>query len=145
MFFLRVKNFITTGLAGLLALFTLLFAQGLQVSRFSSMEGERTFYLKSPSSQAKMKESFSPLEMFLIKGESVVFFCENREKTLAKIMEEYAATLLFEECAGGSISYYCFTPKWADGIALNGVFVNLHVAFNGEHCAVGTPLIFGSF
>lgn len=145
MFLLRVKNFINTLLALLLAAILMLLAKGMQASRFSSLTGERTFYLKSPSSQALIREELTLFEQFLVKGESVAFPFENREETLARIMEEYDAVLLFEEFAGESVSYYLFTPKWTDGVTIGGVFVNLHVAFNGRQCAVGAPLIFGGF
>ena len=145
MFLLRIKNFISTLLAVLLVAVVMLLTRGIQSSRFPSLTGNRTFYLQSPSSQAWIREELTLLNQFLVKGESVVLPCENREETLAKIIEEYAAVLLFEECAGESVSYYFYTPEWTDGVTIDGVFVNLHVAFNGKQCAVGAPLIFGGF
>ena len=80
-----------------------------------------------------------------MEGESVVFVCEDREKNLQDILQKYSASVRFEEQAGGSHSYYCYTSKWMDGIQIGGEFVNLHIAFHGDSCAVGTPIIFGGF
>ena len=145
MFFIRLKNFTVTVLALALSFFVLFVIQGLQISRFSWIEGERSFYLKSPSSQAVIKKQLSLWECFEIKGESVRFLCEDREKTLSEILQSYDAEILFGESADGSISYYCITPQWLDGVHINGKFVNLHIAFNGEYCVVGAPIIFGGF
>ena len=145
MFFWRLKNFISTVVALILALSFLLSVQSLQISRFAGLEGKRSFYLKSPSSQAVVKESLTPWEFFELEGESILFPCTDREETLLKILQNHGAEILFAESAGGSISYYCRTKKWTDGIKIDGVFVNLHVAFNGEFCAVGAPIIFGGF
>lgn len=145
MFVRRLKNCITTCMAVFVFLIVLLFVQALQITRFAHLEGKRSFYLKSPSSQALVKECLLPWEFFQVKGESVVFLCEEREKTLAELMERYEATVLFKETAGDSVSYYCFTNQWTDGIEISDVFVNLQVAFNGESCVVGAPIIFGGF
>lgn len=145
MLFWRFKTFINTVLATVLATSLLIFTQCLQISRFSGLEGKRAFYLKSPSSQAVVKEKITFWEFFKVEGESVSFVCEDREKTLKNILQSYGAAVLFQESAGGSVSYYCLTKKWFDGVEINGVFVNLHIAFNGENCAVGAPIIFGGF
>ena len=146
MFLMRLKNFISTSLALLLTLVLLFFTQSLSLCRFWNIEGKRSFYLQSLSSQAVIKEKILPWELFSLKGESVTFPCEDREQTLAEILQRYDAKALFkEEGAGDSYSYYCFTKKWTDGVILNGQFVNLHIAFNGERCIVGAPMIFGGF
>ena len=145
MFYMRLKNCIGTALALLLALGALLFTQSLQVCRFGDIEGKRSFYMRSPSSQALVKEELFLWEFFEVEGESVVFVCEDREKTLREILQRYGASVRFEEQAGGSHSYYCYTEKWSDGIRIGGEFINLHIAFHGDSCAVGTPIIFGGF
>ncbi len=145
MFLCRVKNVILTATALLLALFFGVLARFTAVSRFSELDGRRSFYLDSTSSQALVKSELSPLDIFRIKGESVSFEFANREETLSSIVDLYGAELLFAERAGGSVSYYCVTDKWTEGVLINGVFVNLHIAFNGELCAVGAPFIFGGF
>ena len=145
MFFMRLKNCIATGFALLTAFAVLLCMQSLQVCRFGELEGKRSFYMRSPSSQAMVKESIFPWELFEVEGESVVFPCEDKEKTLENILQKYNASVRFEEQAGGSYSYYCYTSKWTDGIQIGGEYVNLHIAFDGDCCAVGYPIIFGGF
>ena len=145
MFYMRLKNCIATVLALLLAFGALLFTQSLQVCRLGEIEGKRSFYMRSPSSQAVIKEEIYPWEIFEVEGESVLFTCEDREQTLRDILEKYGASVRFEEQAGGSHSYYCYTSKWLDGIQIDGEFINLHIAFQGDSCAVGYPIIFGGF
>ena len=87
MFYMRLKNCIGTALALLLALGALLFTQSLQVCRFGDIEGKRSFYMRSPSSQAVVKEELFLWEFFEVEGESVVFVCEDREKTLREILQ----------------------------------------------------------
>ena len=145
MFFLRLKNCIRTVTAIGVCLSVLLSVTCLQATRFANIEGRRTFYLYSPSSQAVIKEEITPLDLFFVAGESVGFFCADRESVLENLLQSYGGEILFEEGAGDSYSYYCFTKKWTDGVILNGEFVNLHIAFNGERCIVGAPMIFGGF
>jgi hypothetical protein len=120
-----------------LAFVLLLFVKGIFVSRFQEEQGRREFYLRSVSSQSLIKEKLSLFDLFFVKGESVSFACANEEETLACLLARYNACVLFEEEAGGTRSYYCVSEEWADGVLLNGVFVNLHIAFNGEACALG--------
>ena len=145
MFYTKLKNFINTLIALFLFALVFFFAQSLQVRCFASLGGRPSFYLYSASSQAMMKEKIEPWEAFFLKGESVVFPYEDRQKTLEKILRTYEAQICFKEEAGGSTSYYCHTLRWTDGIKINGSFINLHIAFQGEYCAVGTPIIFGGF
>ena len=145
MFVLRLKNFITMVFALLLVVF-LLFALAMgRVSRFSALDGKRVFYLYSASSQAVIKEEITPLELFFVKGECVTLAYQSKEETLENILGLYKAEILFEEEVAGTHSYYCRTQSFGGAMKIKGVFVNLHIAFNGETCAVGTPLIFGGF
>ena len=145
MLILRLKNFITV-LFALLLSFSLLFALKVErVSRFSKLGGERVFYLYSASSQATIKKSLAPHELFFVKGECVTLVCESKEKTLQEILRLYHAEILFEEEVAGTHSYYCQTQSWGDKTRINGVFVNLHIAFREGECSVGAPLIFGGF
>ena len=145
MFIWRVKVFMKTVVSLALAFVFLLFVKGIFVSRFQEEQGKREFYLRSASSQSLIKEKLSLFDLFSVKGESVSFACANEEETLACLLARYNARVLFEEEAGGTRSYYCVSTKWTDGVLLNGVFVNLHIAFNGEACALGAPIIFGGF
>ena len=145
MWFLRLKNCIRTVVALLCALLLFAFAQLLRMGRFADVDGERTFYLYSSSSQAAAKESLFIWELFYVQGESVRFACVDREQTLGEILNKYDAVVCFVESAGESISYYCQTAKWKDGVHVNGALINLHVAFHGDACVVGSPIIFGGF
>ncbi len=139
----RVKNFILSVAATAIAFFLLSFAWGIKSSRFSKIEGNRSFYYDL-SSQAEIKKELSWVDFSKAKGESVVFFCDT-EKILPWLLEEYDGKILFTEETEGSTSYYCFTKNWTDGVWLNGYFVNLHIAVGKDTCSVGAPLIFGSF
>ena len=145
MFFYRLKNFIRLLTALVLAVGVLFMLRLGQVSRFSALDGKRAFYLYSASSQAVIKEEITPFELFFVKGECVTLAYTDKEQTLQEILALYRAEILFEEKAGGTHSYYCSSRNWAQGTRINGVVVNLHIAFNEETCAVGSPLIFGGF
>ncbi len=142
---MRIKVFFKTVASLALALFLLLFVRGISITRFPLEQGGREFYLRSSSSQALVKQTLSLGDLFCLKGEKVSFACENEEETLAVLLARYKAQVLFIEEAGGVRSYYCVSGKWQDGVRLNGVFVNLHIAFDGECCALGAPIIFGGF
>ena len=145
MFILRLKNFITVVFALMLSLF-LVFALTMGgANRFSALDGERVFYLYSASSQAVIKGKITPLELFWVRGECVTMPCQNKEEKLQEILKLYNASVLFEESVGGTHSYYCRTQNWGQTTSINGVGVNLHIAFDGELCVVGAPLIFGGF
>lgn len=143
----RIKNFVLT----VFAVGTcLLLALGVRVTncvRLHNIEGERTFYLDSVSSQGLMRSEISARDLSRIVGESVRFDLADESETevLARIQEEYGAKVLFVERAGGVSSYYCHTDEWENGIILNGELVNLHIAVSETQCSVGTPIIFGGF
>ena len=145
MLFLYCKNLIKTTLSLAIALVFVVFSRALCVSRFSKIEGERTFYLYSASSQAVIKDRLRFADLFFVKGESVEFACEGEEESLQKLLDIYQAKIVFLEETDGVRSYYCATTKWSDGVFLEGEFVNLHIAFRDSRCVVGAPLIFGGF
>ena len=145
MLFLYCKNFIKTTLALALVLIFVVFTRTVCVSRFSQVEGERTFYLRSASSQAGIKERLHVTDLFSVKGESISFACESEEECLRSLLSRYQARVAFVEEADGVRSYYCATAKWSDGVSIEGIFVNLHIAFGESRCVVGAPLIFGGF
>lgn len=118
-----------------------------QVCRFSAIEGERTFYLYSASSQAIRKSTLTLRDCLFVKGESVQFFHggEDAGAVAERIARAYGATITYTETACGTISYYAYVPNGWESVTLNGARINLHIAVNGEVCAVGTPVIFGGF
>ena len=145
MFLLRLKNFITTVFALILSIFLLFILTMGGRNRLSLLDGKRTFYLYSASSQAIIKEEITPLELLWVKGESVRFSYTDKEQSLREILRLYRAEVVFEEAVGGVHSYYCRTQEWGQTTKINGVFVNLHIAFREGVCVAGTPLIFGGF
>ena len=143
--FMRFKVCIKTAVALFVCFAVLLFVRAISLCKFSAVEGNREFYLHSPSSQSRICQTISLSDAFIVRGESVRFSCVGEEETLVFLLNAYDAQVLFTEEAGGVRSYYCITPKWIDGICINGVFVNLHIAFDGELGVLGAPLIFGGF
>ncbi len=141
MFFKRVKNCIHTFLAIALALFVGLCLLGTGATRFSTLQGERTFYLDSPSSQATATSSLSLLDIFRVRGESIALDEGEAEEALASL----SAKVLFVEEVGGVRSYYCYSPKLFDFVQVGEHLVNLHVAVGEGRCVVGSPIIFGGF
>ncbi len=138
---LSIKNALAVVLACILCCFCLYF----KGSDLGAIEGERTFYLHSASAWAEQKSSLCIFELPLVQGESVECFIASGEKFLEKTLEKYAAQVCFTECVNEILSYYCYSAKLGEGIVLNGVAVNLHVAIQGGRAVVGTPIIFGGF
>ncbi len=153
----RMENFIKTLLALVLAIGVLFFMWAMQGSRFSDVGGERVFYLKSASSQGLRTEKWTLRDLPYIRGESV---CVDFDKDMPvmlterdahdwaeKILQKYNAKLLFTENVAGIISYYAYTPRYFDGIMLNGVKINLHIAvcLETKTCVMGSPIIFDGY
>lgn len=147
MFFWRLKNCLKMAIAAIAVLLIFAILCGVHTTRFSAFEGERVFYLQSSSSQGLRKESLEYCDLFNVKGESVRFTFENKTPTqlLAKVLEEYNATVLFCECVAGILSYYAYTPQFVGGVVINGVTVNLHIAFRETTCVLGSPIIFDGY
>lgn len=143
----RLKNHLKMLVATALAL---AFGVGVflhNASTLSVLEGERTYYLYSPSSQAQMKDTLSVTDAFFLTGESVCFFvaAEDKENLLKEIAELFRAELIAVESVSGVTSYYLYSTDLRGGVRVQGRKVNLHIAVSGESCVVGTPIIFGGF
>ncbi len=120
--------------------------KAMSATRLSALEGDRTYFLDSPSSQALIKKELSLADLVRVKGECVSFEFEGTKSALSeKILRQYDAELQFTEEVEGVLSYYAYTPLWSDGVQINGHTVNLHIALSKTHCVVGTPIIFGGF
>lgn len=147
MFWFRLKNFISTLAAFFTAAVILVGIWGARISRLSDIEGERTFYLYSPSSQGLRAEELRVRDFPNVKGESVRFAVQGTpaETLVQELTKRYGARVVFTERTGEVISFYCYTEKWSDGITLNGGTVNLQIAVSQTQCAVGTPIIFDGF
>lgn len=154
-----LKRFMATLAATLVAVATLLSARCFSVCRLSRLDGERTFYLYSASSQALCKKTLSFTDVFFVQGESVRFLWKKQgfggattssvngsQTALAEEIANYfGAEILFIEKTNGTLSVYCHSGQMQGGVRLQGEWVNLHIALRGQTCAVGTPLIFDGF
>ncbi len=123
-------------------IFVCLLVWGMGATRLSALNGTRSYYLYSPSSQAKITENPSFWDLKDLQGESVSFASEG---DIGWILQKYDGEVALIEEAGGVTSYYCYTPKWRKGVRVGGKFVNLHIAVGQGRCTVGTPIIFGGF
>ena len=153
MFYYRWKNFICTALAVGFCLLATLSIRAANTVLLADLKGERTFYLDSASSQGLRKSSLSIGELHRVKGECVRLdltaqdggkYALNEEFAL-EIIRAYGAEIVFKEETCGQVSYYCYTPRFDNGLLLYGQRVNLHVAVGENACTVGTPIIFDGF
>jgi hypothetical protein len=159
------------GLGALLAALLVSFSVYL-IHASSFTGGESTYYLYSASSQAQIKQALSLADLAHLKGESAVYVFEKEraENAAGTPVNEYAsmeealpeagasafafaedfisaydAKLCFAEEIGGTLSFYCYSPRLKGGVILNGRKINLHIAVRAESVAVGTPIIFGGY
>ena len=149
-----MKYFLQSLLALAVVFAVFCFLWCMQACRFSSAVGEdRVFYLQSASSQGLRKETLSIADLTRVKGECV--FAEisifnggmslTKEEIAQNIAARYGGEILFQEETCGVVSYYAYTPRWQDGLYINGVKINLHIAVGEDRLAVGTPIIFDGF
>ena len=144
---MRFRGFLASVFACAFAVCACVCVRVCTISKFHDIDGQRTFYLDSASSQALIKRSISLADLPRVKGESVSFFVQNQNPdSLAKdIAKRYGAQILFTERTGDILSYYAFSPELGAGVIVQGVPVNLHIAIANDRGAVGSPLIFGGF
>ena len=150
---LRCRNFLRMCLALVIALGCCILVKSANCTRLADIEGTRTYFLDSASSQGLQRNSLSLFDLTRVKGECVQTeisaYAQGRYLTKSEIAEEiiqkYQAEILFCEEAGGSLSYYGYVSAWSDGVWLYGRKVNLHVAVGEERLSVGTPIIFGGY
>ena len=149
----RFRNFLRTCLALAIALSACVLVKSVNCARLADIEGKRTYFLDSASSQGLQKDVLSLFDLTRVKGEcvqtEVSAYADGRILTKKEIAEEiaqrYQAEILFCEEVDGVLSYYAYVSAWSDGVWLYGQKVNLHVAV-GETCmSVGTPIIFGGY
>ena len=158
-FWCRVKYFIQSVLAVVLALAMVCFIRITNVSRFSSLrnfvEGTReivlensVFYLQSASSQGLRKERLTLRDFSSIRGESLEIsvvgnfdinnandggvYAMKVDNVAYSIAEKLGAEIIFTEESAGIKSYYAHTLQWTDGVILYGKKINLHIAFRLE-------------
>ena len=107
-------------------------------------DGDKEYYLYSPSSQAQIKSEVSILEMPFIRGESVRLTCQ-ADVVLETVLSKYSASVVKVEEFCDGVSYYCYSPKLKKGIVIDGVMINLQIAVKDESVVMGTPIIFGGY
>lgn len=116
------------------------------VCKFRDLEGTRTFYLNSASSQALMKTTLEVRDLDKIEGESVsLVVVESGETFVKEVFEKYGAEILIKEEACGIVSYYGYTPAWKENVFVDGKKINLHVSVKNSRAVVGSPIVFGGF
>ncbi len=118
------------------------------VSRFPFLSGERVFYLNSASSQGLRSQKIELSQIFDAKGESVCISVSDEtqaQAVVAEVFDRLRAEVLLTERACGVTSYYGYTAEFADGIYIEGMKINLHVAVCGNRLIVGSPIIFDGF
>ena len=150
--FFGIVQFFKTVVAAVIALAVGGFAVALNdfsgAGYASNAERSVEYYLYSPSSQAEIKAELAFSDLPYVKGKSATFRFSS-ELQAAQFVEELLnanrVTHHFTEFAGGTLSYYCYTPQGGAGIALYGKTVNLHVARRGVSVCVGEPIIFGGY
>ena len=153
MFIYRFKNCVTVFLSVVLSLALCVGIRYVNVTKLSSLKGERTYYLDSASSRGLQKNTLALQDIFRVRGDSIIMdlrefeggMYETNAEIAHAIAKQYGATLYQVEEACGVISYYGYTSRWQDGVWVQGELVNLHIAINKDTCVVGTPIIFGGF
>ena len=142
----RIKTFLCAVCALVCTVLGVVAVRYMNTARLAQIEGERVYYTRYASSNALVKTELGLLDIFQLRGESVRFACKvDEEETVNRLIKAYGAEIFIKEDACGVRSYYAYSPKLGKGINIDGVTINLHIAFQGEACAVGTPIIFGGF
>ena len=147
-FIWKLKEFLRSCLAAVAVLLCGAILLLANVSRFPFLSGERVFYLNSASSQGLRSQKVELSQILNVKGESVCVRISDEaqaEAVLLEVFEMLHAEVLLEERACGVTSYYAYTAEFADGIYIEGVKINVHVAVCGNRLVVGSPIIFDGF
>ncbi len=131
----------------LVAVFTIVIPPSANLM-FEGIDGKYVFYTKTSvstdfvyansSNAQKIKKSLD-----CICGESVVF--EYDEQTLNDCLNKYKAKKLFTESGTDFKTTYYYSNKIPFYELIGGVKVNLQVAYSGEYCQIGSPMIYGGF
>ena len=119
-------------------------ASYLRVGSDIPLEGEKTLYLYSASSNCLILtgQTLRPYFKSALKGESVVL---SDPSSVGGFLEGILAELVFEERVGSTVCEYYYSPQISVYKSINGQKVNIHIAKNPEKTVVGIPLIFGSY
>ena len=143
MWFFKVLEFLKW-LIALVICAVVFFAIAVLNTTAFAFEGEKEYYLYTPSSQAQIKKEVAIFELPFLRGESVRINGASNE-ILEETLGRYNATVVkVEECSGG-VSYYCYSSKLKGGLVIDGMTVNLQIAMKGKTTVLGTPIIFGGY
>ncbi len=131
----------------LVAVFTIVVPPSSKLM-FEGIEGRYVFYTKtSVSSDFVYADSFEAKKvkasLEYVCGESVVF--DYSQEQIDKCLSSYKAKKLFSEKGEGFDTVYYYSNKIPFYELIDGVKVNLQVAYLGEYCQIGSPLIYGAF
>ncbi len=144
-----IKRFFKVSMAGIFCLLLAVGVKTMNVVKLSSIEGERTYFLDSASSQGLIKKQLGFADLWRVKGECVSFEIDANEGTMfalsTKILREYKAEMQCVERASNVTSLYAYSPLLGENVFVGGKAVNLHIALSSTRCTVGTPIIFGGF
>ena len=109
-------------------------------------DGAVEYYLFKNGSDCEIvsKEELKkrPFDLFSIKG----YCLKGADESFAKeTLEKTKAVFVFEEFVGDRRSKYYYSDKiWGYNL-VNGQKVNIHVAYDGESYAIGSPTIYGAY
>ncbi len=106
------------------------------------IHGQKTYYLYSQSSQAKITQTKPFLNLNLVGESSVV---SASEFNLESFIKDYNAKILFVEEVDEITIYYCYSPKIKRQKVVKNQAVNLQIAVRESVVTLGSPIIYGSF
>ena len=117
--------------------------EGNRLNVVAHLKGESAVYVfekeRAENAAGTPVNEYASMEEALPEaGASAFAFAED-------FISAYDAKLCFAEEIGGTLSFYCYSPRLKGGVILNGRKINLHIAVRAESVAVGTPIIFGGY
>ena len=117
--------------------------EGKRLNVVAHLKGESAVYVfekeRAENAAGTPVHEYASMEETLPEaGASAFAFAED-------FISAYDAKLCFAEEIGGTLSFYCYSPRLKGGVILNGRKINLHIAVRAESVAVGTPIIFGGY
>lgn len=154
--FLKVGEIFCCLIAFCLCLSFICFEYLKESATFNSAVGNYTFYLNTPSSNAKIvtvsakNANERAKRLGKIEGQSLyIDFLDLSKSDCKQFINEQIkskkARFCFSESGDWGQSYYYFSPQISDYIIINETKVNVHVVVCDKGVSIGSPLIFGSF
>ena len=149
LFIFSVWNFLKTIFAFAVSVVLFLSIVLLSATAFPFV-GQKEYYLSSATSQCLIKPCLILTDLPFLRGESIRVTLDDetansQQAYLNELLEVYKATILKVETFEDSVSYYCYSARFRQGVSLDGVTVNLHIVVKDREMVVGTPLVFGGY